>query len=286
METYLEALDLWKAVEEHYEILALPNNPIIAQIKVQKEKKIRKSKAKACLFAAVSSIIFTRIMSLKSAKEIWDYLKNEYEGDERIKGMQVINLIREFELQGMKDSETIKDYSDRLLIPERYEATITVLENTNNLSKISLTELLNTLQAQEQRRLMREDTTIEGALAVKHQNVAKSKRKKKKDFEINGASAASANAKGKNENQKKSYSPCQRCGKKGHEAVICKNKNLQHGENVKIADQEEEDHLFVATCFSSIESSESWLIDSGCTNHITHDKDLFRELSNVNSLKV
>ena len=38
-------------------------------------------------------------MSLKTAKEVWDYLKEEYSGDERIKGMQVLNLIREFELQ-------------------------------------------------------------------------------------------------------------------------------------------------------------------------------------------
>ena len=48
------------------------------------------SKAKTCLFA-----VFTRIMSLKSTKEIWNYLKAEYEGDERIRGMQVLNLIRE-----------------------------------------------------------------------------------------------------------------------------------------------------------------------------------------------
>jgi hypothetical protein len=84
METYLDALDLWEVVEEDYEIPALPNNPTMAQIKAHKEKKTKKSKAKACLFAAVSSTIFTRIMSLKSAKEIWDYLKTEYEGDERI----------------------------------------------------------------------------------------------------------------------------------------------------------------------------------------------------------
>ncbi|KAL9447902.1 hypothetical protein AB3S75_015391 [Citrus x aurantiifolia] len=172
METYLEALDLWEAVEEYYEIPALPNNPTMVQIKAHKEKKTKKSRAKACLFAAVSSTIFTRIMSLKSAKAIWDYLKSEYEGDERIKGMQVLNLIREFELQRMKDSETIKDYSDRLLsiankvrllgyeftdsrivqkilvtVPERYEATITTFENTKDLSKISLAELLNALQA-------------------------------------------------------------------------------------------------------------------------------------------
>ncbi|KAH9678769.1 hypothetical protein KPL71_025858 [Citrus sinensis] len=275
METYLEALDLWEAVEEDYEILALPNNPTMAQIKAHKEKKTKKSRAKACLFAAVSSTIFTRIMSLKSAKAIWDYLKSEYEGDERIK------------------------------VPERYEATITTFENTKDFSKISLAELLNALQVPEQKRLMRGDTTTEGALAAKHQNMAKNKTKKK-DFEGNGASTTSANAKEKNENQKKSYPPCKHCRKKGHppfkcwrrpdakctkcnqmghEAVICKNEN-QHGEEAKTAGQEEEDHLFDATCFSGIESSESWLIDSGCTNHMTHNKDLFRELSNANSSKV
>ena len=115
METYLEALDLWEVVEEDYEIPALPNNPTMAQIKSQKEKKTKKSKAKACLFAVVASTIFTRIMSLKTAKEIWEFLKIEYEGDERIQGMQVLNLMRDFELQKMKKTESIKEYSDRLL---------------------------------------------------------------------------------------------------------------------------------------------------------------------------
>ena len=48
-------------------------------------------------------------MTLKTAKEIWDYLKEEYAGDERIRGMQVLNLMREFEMQKMKESETIND---------------------------------------------------------------------------------------------------------------------------------------------------------------------------------
>jgi len=39
MKTYLEALDLWGLVEENYEINPLPNNPTIAQIKSDKEKK-------------------------------------------------------------------------------------------------------------------------------------------------------------------------------------------------------------------------------------------------------
>jgi len=98
METYLDAMDLWEAVEEDYEVHPLPNNPIVAQIKNHKERKSRKSKAKACLFAAISTTIFTRIISLQSAKDVWDYLKKDYARDERIRGMQSLNLIREFEL--------------------------------------------------------------------------------------------------------------------------------------------------------------------------------------------
>ena len=74
----------------------------MAQIKLHNERRQRKSKAKASLFATVSSTIFTKIMTLKTANEIWNFLKKEYEGNERVKGMQVLNLIREFEMQRMK----------------------------------------------------------------------------------------------------------------------------------------------------------------------------------------
>ena len=112
----------------------------------------------------------------------------------------MLNLIRDFKLQKMKESETIKMYSDKLLgiankirllgsdfsdsrivekllvtVPERYEATITTLENNKDLSKISLAELLNSLQAQEQRQHMREDVKTEGVLFAKHHGGDKSK---------------------------------------------------------------------------------------------------------------
>ncbi|XP_016740232.1 uncharacterized protein [Gossypium hirsutum] len=259
METYLEALDLWEAVEEDYDILSLPANPTMAQIKTQKEKKTRKSKLKA-----------------------------EYARDERIRGMQVLNLIRDLELQKMKESESVKEYSDRFLsiankvrllgselsdsrivekllvtVPEKFEATITTLENTKDLSEISLAELLNALQAQEQRRSMRQKRVVEGALPAKHQDNNRYKKKKNlKNHPANGENSFSNYQKGKGRDSKKTYPPYQHCGKK----------------EAQVADQEEEDRLFVVTCFSSRESSESWLIDSGCTNHMTYDKELFEEL--------
>jgi len=60
MKAYLEAFDLWEAVEEDYEVLLLPDNPTMAQIKSYKEQKTRKAKAKACPFAGVSQTIFTQ----------------------------------------------------------------------------------------------------------------------------------------------------------------------------------------------------------------------------------
>ena len=123
-----------------------------------------------CLFFAVSSNLFTRIMNLDSAKAIWDYLKKEYQGNEKTKNMQALNLIREFEMLKMKDSETIKEYFEKLMgiankvrllgkdfsdervvqkilvtLPEKYESKISSLEESKDLSSISLAELVNAL---------------------------------------------------------------------------------------------------------------------------------------------
>lgn len=62
--------------------------------------------------------------------------------------------------------------------------------------------------------------------------------------------------------------------------MICKNNALHEEGNSQVADQEEEDHFFVATWFSK-SSTDSWLIDSRCTNHMTHDESLFKELKPV-----
>ncbi|KAH1091265.1 hypothetical protein J1N35_018522 [Gossypium stocksii] len=56
---------------------------------MHKERTTRKAKAKSCLYASVSPAIFNRIMAFGSMKEIWDYLKAEYQGDERIKSMKM-----------------------------------------------------------------------------------------------------------------------------------------------------------------------------------------------------
>jgi hypothetical protein len=194
----------------------------------------------------------------------------------------------------MKDSETIKEYSDKLLgivnkvrllgtlfsdcrivekilvtVPERYEASITTLENTKDLSKITLAELINALQSQEQRRLMRQDQVPEGALQAKY-----SGSDKKKFFKKNQVSNSSKTTVNQFQNRgkflKRNFPPCQHCNKlghppfkcwkrpdakcskchqMGHEAIICRTRFQKQDEDAQVASQDDEDQMFVATCF-------------------------------------
>ena len=139
-------------------------------MKIHKERKTRKAKDKGCLFFTISPSILTRIMQMKSATAIWEYLKNEYQGNEKVQNIQVMNLIWEFEMSKMKESQTIKDYAKQLFSmenemrlygkefsnerivqkilvtrPKKYEATISSLENSKDLSSISWVELVNAL---------------------------------------------------------------------------------------------------------------------------------------------
>ena len=74
-------------MQEDYKVPPFPDNPTMAQTRNNKDRRTRKAKAKACLFVAVSTIIFRRAMSLEIAKAIWDYPKDEDAGDERMHRM-------------------------------------------------------------------------------------------------------------------------------------------------------------------------------------------------------
>ncbi|KAM7489733.1 hypothetical protein LguiB_027217 [Lonicera macranthoides] len=237
--------------------------------------------------------------------------------------MQVLNLIREFEMQKMKESETVKEYSDRLLgivnkvrllgtdfsdsrivqkvlvtVPEKFEATISSLENSKDLSSITLAELLNALQAQEQRRLMRQEGSVEGAFQAKLNNNNGGRNNKKRQNKSNKPGGSSSNNKNSQSSNTQVFPPCphckktnhpqnkcwwrpdvrcHKCGQLGHVERICKTQK-QQGEAKAAEDQPQEEQLFAVSCFATNSSTESWLIDSGCTNHMTYDRELFREL--------
>ncbi|KAG6518567.1 hypothetical protein ZIOFF_022047 [Zingiber officinale] len=262
MSAFMEGSDLWEVVKDDYEVTPLHDNPTINQIQFHKESITRKAKAKAkaesCLYATVSPFIFNRIMKFPTAKDIWNFLKIEYEDDEKIRGMKALNLMREFKRQQMKENEVVKDFSDRLInlanrirvlgtdmkddrivqkilvsLLERFEATIASLENTKDMSDIRLAELLSALEAQEQRRLMRREVPVEaleGALPARSQMRA-SGREKKSWNQRKGNAKGSSNNKGHAEQrhpsesgsayQRERFDSCKHCGGTNHPHYKC-----------------------------------------------------------------
>ncbi|XP_009591866.1 uncharacterized protein [Nicotiana tomentosiformis] len=186
MKSYLEAYDLWEVVIED-KLIQLPANPALAQIKVHSDKKIKKYKVKTIIQNSVADSIFSKIIACETAKEAWETLKQEYQGNERGRQNQILNLKRDFESLRMQDDETIAKYSNRIsliinkirllgedfkdnrivekilvTISERFESKISSLEESKDLSTISVAELISVLQAQEQRKAFRQDKVTEG----------------------------------------------------------------------------------------------------------------------------
>ncbi|KAA3475294.1 Integrase, catalytic core [Gossypium australe] len=118
----------------------------MTQLKGHSEEKAKKYEAKSCIESFVSYEIFIRIL-IRSDKT---------------KQMQVLNRKRGFEVLKMQEFETVKEYKDismkivnklKLLkketkefFAERFESKISSLEDSKNLTKISLVELTNVLE--------------------------------------------------------------------------------------------------------------------------------------------
>ena len=67
---------------------------------------------------------------------------------------------------------------------------------------------------------------------------------------------------------------------------IYKTQQQQQTETKVADDQHQEEHLFVVSCLTTNKFTENWLIDSGCINHMTHDRKLFTELDRNITSKV
>ena len=78
----------------------------------------------------------------------------------------------------------------------------------------------------------------------------------------------------------KSNVECFSCHKYGHYSSECRNINKEQRASFTRQDDEEEEHsLLMVTSSDQISSNHTWLIDTGCTNHMCGNKALFTELA-------
>ncbi|XP_031259421.1 uncharacterized protein LOC116117552 [Pistacia vera] len=244
MKAFLRGQGLWQYVEENRQLPHLEPNPTLNQIRIHEEEATKALRALSHIHAAVTDLVFTRIMAYETPKEAWDKLREEYTGSDTTRGMQVLNLRREFELLRMQETEKVREYVDRLMsvvnkirllgveltdrrivekvllsLPERLGAKISSVGDSKDLTQITLTELVYSLQAQEQRRLLRLEDAGEGAMVATHKekfihggnkrNAGDNKGKEKANVQWNKSAGI------------KEYPSCSYCKKNGHSEKRC-----------------------------------------------------------------
>ncbi|KAK2372699.1 ARM REPEAT PROTEIN INTERACTING WITH ABF2 [Trifolium repens] len=275
-------------------------------------------------------------MGATSAKDVWGTLKEEFQGSGKVRVIKLQTLRHEFELIKMKESQTRKDnytkikelvsqmrsYGDNILdkrivekilisIPRKYNAIVTTIEQTNDLSTLSVTELIASLEAYEQRLSRHDDNTVENVFQSKLKLRSHDKRYggKKNGRENSRNEGNSRNFSKENQDEYPSCGICKRtnhvekycrwhrkeqcryCKKFGHEEKNCYNKNKHQANFVEEHEGENdqhdyEQHLFYATQDSKDELSRNWYFDSGCSNYMARDESIFKDIDDSVKVKV
>ena len=132
------------------------------------------SRALNALFSAVTNEEFKKISSIEIVKEAWTILQTTYEGTKVVKDSKLQKLTISFEEIKMEEDESFDEFYTKLKnivnsafnlgetipkpkivrnvlksLPERFHAKIIAIEESKDIDKIPLTELVGNLQTYE-----------------------------------------------------------------------------------------------------------------------------------------
>ena len=122
------------------------------------------------MFSAITNEEFKKISSTEIAKEAWTILQKTYKGTKAVKDLKLQRLITSFEEIKMEEDESLDEFYAKLKdrvnsafnlgetipkhkivrkvlrsLPKRFHAKITAIEESKDIDKIPLTELVGNL---------------------------------------------------------------------------------------------------------------------------------------------
>jgi hypothetical protein len=107
MKTYIQAqgFEIWQSIVDGYTVPTVPptNDKVVKLVQ-------NNSKATNALLNGLNETIFTKVAHCKSTKEIWDKLRNIYEGDTKFKATKLQTYRGQFKQLKMKEDENIAAY--------------------------------------------------------------------------------------------------------------------------------------------------------------------------------
>lgn len=258
-----------------------------------KIRKLKDLKVKNYLFQAIDRSILETILKKETSKDIWDSMKQKYQGTAKVKRAQLQALRREFEILQMQAGESVNEYFSRTLtiankmrihgetmgdviivekilrsMTPKFNYVVCSIEESNDIDTLSIDQLQSSLLVHEQR--MSVPVIEEQALKVTSENRAEGSRGRGR-----GGSRGRGRGRGRGmSNFDKSTVECYHCHKLGHYQYECPSK--ESGAN--FAESQEEMLLMAYMEDKQADKEEIWFLDSGCSNHMCGTKELFSDL--------
>ncbi|XP_017624695.1 uncharacterized protein LOC108468317 [Gossypium arboreum] len=244
-----EGYHIWEIINSEAKPAPLRANPTVAQIRQHSNERTKRYKAMSCIQNSVSDVIFTRIMACESPKQAWDKLKEKFQGTERTRQQQLLNLRRDFENLKMKEEETVKQYSDRIM----------VVVNSIRL----LGEQFSEVRFVEKRK----------GKQVDWRSIKKVPSKPKPDQPQTPLPTR--------ERKPEKISLKQMVQENIQIAHTRPNQPQKLIAEARIAEEgsDKEEQVFTVSCSAAKrKATKGWLIDSGCTNHMTPNAAIFKSI--------
>ena len=172
MSTYIKAndFDSWQVISNGDHVITLAEGEVVTS--TEKKAIEKNNKAKNLILTTIASSEFYLFSSCSTAKQIWDTLNVTYEGTRTIKDTKINALLQRYELFKFKSNEKVKDAFDRFvaitnelsslgkkleesdlvrkilrILPKSWDAKKTTIEEANDLSTLTLSQLKEKLMA-------------------------------------------------------------------------------------------------------------------------------------------
>ncbi|KAH7528047.1 hypothetical protein FEM48_Zijuj05G0030300 [Ziziphus jujuba var. spinosa] len=210
------------------------------------------------------------------SKQAWEMIQSAYKGEEKVKKVRLQSLRAEFEKLEMKESESISDYFNKVTsivnqmasngeiledqkvvekvlrsLPEKFDFVVVAVEESKDLSTVSIEELFGILKSHEFRVNKRtlastSQTSVDQALKSQVTNTG-------------GQNFSRANFRGRGRGDNNRGRANQR-----------KNAGFIHDK------EEGNSETLLLACYGDI--NHVWYLDSGASKHMTGNKHLFLAL--------